>query len=50
MIINYFGILLGNSGATTIFDLTFREHPMKEQAWSLKKIKEIQFEEKLYVN
>lgn len=42
--IKYFSILLGNIRTTIIFDLTFREYPMKEQAMSLKKTKEIQFE------
>jgi len=39
MVIKYFSILLGNIRTTIIFDLTFREHPMKEQALSLKKNK-----------
>ena len=44
MVIKYFSILLGNIRTTIIFDLTFREYPMKEQALSLKKTKDIQFE------
>jgi hypothetical protein len=39
MVINFFSILLGNIATTIIFDLTFREYPMREQALSLKKIK-----------
>lgn len=36
MAVKYFSILLGNIRTTTIFDLTFREYPKKEQALSLK--------------
>ena len=41
---------MGNIRTTIIFDLTFREYPMKEQALSLKKTEDIQFDQKLYVN